>query len=38
MQAMREHYPQTVAGWAANLEENWATAVALVLSPAPGPA
>ncbi|MCR4514244.1 cyclopropane-fatty-acyl-phospholipid synthase family protein [Aeromicrobium sp. 50.2.37] len=30
VQAMREHYPQTVAGWAANLEENWATAVALV--------
>lgn len=30
VQAMREHYPQTVAGWAANLEENWSTAVALV--------
>ena len=30
VQAMREHYPQTVAGWAQNLEENWQTAVALV--------
>lgn len=30
VQAMREHYPQTVAGWARNLEENWQTAVALV--------
>ena len=30
VQAMREHYPQTVAAWARNLEENWATAVALV--------
>ncbi len=30
VQAMREHYPQTVAGWAARLEENWPTAVALV--------
>ncbi|MGJ9413547.1 class I SAM-dependent methyltransferase [Aeromicrobium sp. CF4.19] len=30
VQAMREHYPQTVAGWAEKLEENWATAVALV--------
>jgi cyclopropane-fatty-acyl-phospholipid synthase len=30
VQAMREHYPQTVAGWAANLEENWSTAVALI--------
>jgi len=27
---MREHYPQTVAGWADNLERNWDTAVALV--------
>ena len=30
VQAMREHYPLTVAGWAAKLEENWDTAVALV--------
>jgi cyclopropane-fatty-acyl-phospholipid synthase len=30
VQAMREHYPQTVAGWADNLERNWDTAVALV--------
>ena len=30
VQAMREHYPQTVAGWAKNLEESWQTAVALV--------
>lgn len=30
VQAMREHYPETVAGWAANLESNWDTAVALV--------
>lgn len=30
VQAMREHYPQTVAGWSANLESNWDTAVALV--------
>ena len=30
VQAMREHYPQTVAGWAQNLEDNWQTAVALV--------
>jgi cyclopropane-fatty-acyl-phospholipid synthase len=30
VQAMREHYPMTVAGWARNLEENWGTAVALV--------
>jgi cyclopropane-fatty-acyl-phospholipid synthase len=30
VQAMREHYPQTVAGWAANLEEGWDAAVALV--------
>ena len=30
VQAMREHYPQTVAGWARNLEDNWQTAVALV--------
>jgi len=30
VQAMREHYPQTVAGWARNLEDNWSTAVALV--------
>ncbi|MGJ9421310.1 class I SAM-dependent methyltransferase [Aeromicrobium sp. CF3.5] len=30
VQAMREHYPQTVAAWAENLESNWDTAVALV--------
>ena len=30
VQAMREHYPQTVAAWSRNLEENWTTAVALV--------
>lgn len=30
VQAMREHYPQTVAGWAAKLEENWDTAVKLI--------
>ncbi|VXB67777.1 cyclopropane-fatty-acyl-phospholipid synthase family protein [Aeromicrobium sp. 9AM] len=30
VQAMREHYPQTVAGWAANLEASWDTAVKLV--------
>lgn len=30
VQAMREHYPQTVAGWAHNLEDNWSQAVALV--------
>lgn len=30
VQAMREHYPQTVACWASNLEDNWQTAVALV--------
>lgn len=30
VQAMREHYPQTVAGWSRNLEENWQRAVALV--------
>ncbi len=30
VQAMREHYPQTVAAWAARLEANWSTAVALV--------
>lgn len=30
VQAMREHYPQTVAGWAAKLEENWDTAVELI--------
>ncbi|WP_290515447.1 cyclopropane-fatty-acyl-phospholipid synthase family protein [Aeromicrobium sp.] len=30
VQAMREHYPQTVAGWAAKLEDNWNTAVKLV--------
>lgn len=30
VQAMREHYPQTVTGWARNLEDNWRTAVALV--------
>ena len=27
VQAMREHYPQTVAAWAANLEDNWDRAV-----------
>jgi cyclopropane-fatty-acyl-phospholipid synthase len=30
VQAMREHYPQTVAGWAARLEDNWDTAVGLI--------
>ena len=30
VQAMREHYPRTVAAWARNLEEHWAEAVALV--------
>jgi cyclopropane-fatty-acyl-phospholipid synthase len=30
VQAMREHYPQTVAAWSRNLEDNWVTAVALV--------
>lgn len=30
VQAMREHYPQTVAAWAENLESGWDTAVALV--------
>ena len=30
VQAMREHYPQTVEGWARNLESNWDTAVSLV--------
>ncbi len=30
VQAMREHYPQTVAGWARNLEDHWSTAVGLV--------
>ncbi len=30
VQAMREHYPQTVAAWSRNLEDNWTTAVALV--------
>lgn len=30
VQAMREHYPQTVAAWAENLEGNWDTAVKLV--------
>ncbi|MDR7086035.1 cyclopropane-fatty-acyl-phospholipid synthase [Aeromicrobium panaciterrae] len=30
VQAMREHYPQTVAGWADNLKNNWSTAVALI--------
>ena len=30
VQAMREHYPQTVAAWARNLEENWPIAIALV--------
>ncbi len=30
VQAMREHYPQTVAAWAANLEDDWEAAVKLV--------
>ena len=30
VQAMREHYPLTVAGWATNLEDNWSAAVALI--------
>ncbi|MCL3817766.1 class I SAM-dependent methyltransferase [Aeromicrobium wangtongii] len=30
VQAMREHYPQTVAGWAARLEAGWDTAVKLI--------
>ena len=30
VQAMREHYPQTVAAWSRNLEDHWTTAVALV--------
>ncbi|WP_200940129.1 SAM-dependent methyltransferase [Aeromicrobium sp. Root495] len=30
VQAMREHYPQTVAAWLDNLESNWSEAVALV--------
>lgn len=30
VQAMREHYPMTAAGWARNLEENWSTAVGIV--------
>lgn len=30
VQAMREHYPQTVAGWAARLEESWDVAVKLI--------
>ena len=30
VQAMREHYPQTVAGWSRNLEDHWSTAVTLV--------
>jgi len=30
VQAMREHYPQTVAAWSRNLEDHWSTAVALV--------
>ena len=30
VQAMREHYPRTVAAWAANLEDSWDTAVKLV--------
>ncbi|MFI5427025.1 class I SAM-dependent methyltransferase [Aeromicrobium sp. UC242_57] len=30
VQAMREHYPQTVAGWAAKLEDSWDTAVKLI--------
>ena len=30
VQAMREHYPQTVEGWSRNLERNWESAVAIV--------
>ncbi|KAA1379699.1 SAM-dependent methyltransferase [Aeromicrobium fastidiosum] len=30
VQAMREHYPQTVAGWAQQLEDNWDVAVKLI--------
>ncbi|MEO6470284.1 MAG: cyclopropane-fatty-acyl-phospholipid synthase family protein [Aeromicrobium sp.] len=30
VQAMREHYPLTVSGWARNLEDKWDTAVALI--------
>lgn len=30
VQAMREHYPQTVAGWSRNLQDHWSTAVTLV--------
>jgi cyclopropane-fatty-acyl-phospholipid synthase len=30
VQAMREHYPQTVAAWSRNLEDHWSTTVALV--------
>ncbi|MEH3034674.1 MAG: cyclopropane-fatty-acyl-phospholipid synthase [Aeromicrobium erythreum] len=30
VQALREHYPLTVAGWAQNLEDNWDEAVRLV--------
>jgi len=30
VEAMREHYPRTVAAWARTLEQNWARAVELV--------
>lgn len=30
VQAMREHYPRTVAGWATNLESHWDEALALI--------
>ncbi|MET0821589.1 MAG: cyclopropane-fatty-acyl-phospholipid synthase family protein [Aeromicrobium sp.] len=30
VQAMREHYPQTVAGWARRLEDSWDVAVKLI--------
>jgi cyclopropane-fatty-acyl-phospholipid synthase len=30
VQAMREHYPRTVAAWARTLEQRWDDAVALV--------
>jgi cyclopropane-fatty-acyl-phospholipid synthase len=30
VQAMREHYPQTVAAWATRLEDNWDAAVKLI--------
>jgi cyclopropane-fatty-acyl-phospholipid synthase len=30
VQAMREHYPLTVAAWSRNLEHHWSQAVALV--------